>query len=465
MRKIRNTTISMRWVSVIILTISMVSSVYAQPVPAFPGAEGYGAQATGGRGGRVIAVTNLNDSGPGSLQAACEAEGPRIVVFKVGGAIDGDVDIEHDNITIAGQTAPGYGITIKGGLGIGADNVVIRYIRVRGDEAAGDAMGSRGHKNIIVDHVSTSWSTDELLSIYICENVTIQWSMMAEALNPEGHAFGGIWGNNSSTYHHNLFAHNISRNPRFGSGTSPNDFRNNVIYNWVSDTIYGGENYRNEKFPVFTVNIVANYFKPGPATEPEQRTKIAEPWRDSEEEGFGKWYVADNYVVGSREVTNDNWKGVFPEDEDHEPQPIKKVKLNEPVPTMPITQQSAQEAYQAVLDHVGAALPKRDAVDKRIIEEVRNGTATFGNNGIIDSQEDVGDWPELESGTAPTDSDSDGMPDEWEKKYGLNPNDAADNAQDKDGDGYTNVEEYLNGTDPTEFVDYTKPENNVNTLH
>lgn len=432
-----------------IISILTILNLWSQQL-AFPTAEGYGKYTKGGRGGAVYEVTNLNDSGEGSLRAAVEAEGPRTVVFRVSGTIDleSGLSIENPFITIAGQTAPGDGITIKGHLGIGADNVIIRYIRIRydGEGGAGDALGSRGHKDIIVDHVSTSWSTDEVMSIYICEDVTIQWSMITEALNPEGHGFGAIWGNNNSTYHHNLFAHNVNRNPRFGSGTSPNDFRNNVIYNWKYETVYGGENHRNEEFPVFNANIVANYYKLGPATEPEHRAKVAAPWRDSQEDGFGKWYIADNFVVGSSKVTKDNWAGVFPRDQETgEPVPeaIDVIKLDEPVPVISINQQTAEEAYHSVLENVGASLPKRDAVDERIIEEVRTGTTNYGDNGIIDSPSEVGGWPELASTPALTDSDHDGMPDEWEKQNSLNPNDASDRNTIA-SDGYTMLEKYLN---------------------
>ena len=221
-------------------------------VPAFPGAEGYGAMTRGGRGGKVILVTNLNDTGPGSLRDACETEGPRIVVFTVSGTItlESRLRISNPYITIAGQTAPGDGICIKKyPLSINASEVIIRYIRVRlGDEsdADADAISGRYHKNIIIDHVSASWSVDETVSIYHCENVTIQWCMISESMYDSGHVkgthgYGGIWGSNYSTYHHNLLAHHSSRNPRFASGCGYNDFRNNVVYNWGYNSAYGGE--------------------------------------------------------------------------------------------------------------------------------------------------------------------------------------------------------------------------------
>ncbi|WP_201743589.1 pectate lyase family protein [Roseiconus nitratireducens] len=448
------------WIFAIALSLMVSQPIHANGVPAFPGAEGYGALTTGGRGGRVIAVTNLNASGPGSLRAACEAEGPRIVTFTVGGTIDGDIRIRNDHITIAGQTSPGDGITIKGSLGIDASDVVIRYIRVRTDHE-GDAIGGRYRKSIIIDHVSASWSTDEVFSLYHNENVTLQWCMITEACaKADGsHRFGGIWGNQYGTYHHNLFAHNDSRNPRWASGCGYNDYRNNVLFNWGYQTAYGGEakqkgDRRQPPVEFSTINLVANYYRPGPATRSNVRDRIANP--SARDDGdFGSWYVAKNYVDGSPGVTANNWLGVDGK---------SFTKLASPWEAMPIREQTAKDAYLAVLEHAGCSLPKRDSIDARIIEEVRNGTATRGNNGIITTPNEVGGWPTLQSAEAPQDSDNDGMPDEWERKHGFNANNAGDNSSDKDGDGYTNVEEYLNGTDPTQFVDYMKPENNINAL-
>ncbi|GAA5508422.1 pectate lyase [Novipirellula caenicola] len=429
-------------------------------VAAFPGAEGYGSVTPGGRGGQVIAVTNLDARGAGSLQAACDAKGPRIVVFKVAGTIDGDVKIKNDFITIAGQSASGDGITIKGNLAIDANEVVIRYLRVRTDHD-GDALGGRYHRNIIVDHVSASWSSDEVFSLYHNENVTIQWCMITEACAKEdgSHRFGGIWGNQYGTYHHNLFAHNDSRNPRWASGCGYNDYRNNVLFNWGYQSCYGGEarqkgDRRKPPIEFSAINMVANYYKPGPATRNDVKDCIASPSSRGDDD-YGSWHVADNYVDGSPEVTHDNALGV-------DGKTFKT--LAAPWKAMPIHQQSPQDAYLAVLEHAGCSLPRRDSIDARISEEVRKGVAMHGKNGIITTQQDVGGWPSLQSAAAPQDSDGDGMPDEWEKKYGLDANEADDNASDNDGDGYTNIEEYLNGTDPTEFVDYTKPENNINSL-
>jgi pectate lyase len=447
------------WMFAIAFSQMAAGLVSADDLPAFPGAEGYGAKTTGGRGGRVIAVTNLNESGPGSLQAACEAKGPRIVVFRVSGTIDADLSIRNDHITIAGQTAPGDGITIKGSLSIGANDVIVRYIRVRyaGSGNAGDAIGGRYKENIILDHVSASWGTDEVLSLYHNRYVTIQNCIISEAVGDgKSHKFGGIWGDNYSTYHHNLIAHNDNRNPRFASGAGHVDFRNNVIYNWGYGTSYGGEKQQqgNAKFNFSTINMVANYYKPGPATNSNVKSRIVAPSSRDGDADAGKWWVSDNLVEGSPEVTADNWKGVTRTD--------AAFRLDKPWPAMKINQQSAQDAYKTVLARVGASL-HRDSVDARIIEEVRKGTATHGN-GIISSPNDVGGWPELKSLPAPKDSDGDGMPDAWEVKYGLNPNDPSDANGDLNRSGYTNIEEYLNGTDPTVFVDYTKRENNVNTL-
>jgi len=436
-------------------------------VPSFPGAEGYGSTTRGGRGGKVLAVTNLDESGPGSLRAALEAKGPRTVVFKVSGTIDADLRINNDYITVAGQSAPGDGITIKGQLRINANEVVVRYLRVRA-EGRDDAVSGRYKKNIILDHVSASWSSDEVMSIYHSENVTIQWCMITEACS-RGHKFGGIWGNNYGTYHHNLFAHNTDRNPRIASGAGYNDVRNNVVYNWKNESTYGGEVYQpgNEKFVGCHVNLVANYYKPGPGTPAKNLTRICSPWSRNGAADYGKWYLADNYLVGSPEVTQENWKGVFPQYTGKIPVDLNAIpglKLDKPSEFMPIYQQTAEAAYEDVLKHAGCSLPNRDAIDARIIDEVRKGTASKGDNGFVDSPDIAGGWPELKTAPAPTDADNDGMPDEWESRYGLDPNNPSDTATDNDGDGYANVEEYLNGTNPTEFVDYTKLGNNINKL-
>lgn len=427
--------------AIILLLCSATS--FAQNQLAFPTAEGYGKYTVGGRGGKVYEVTNLNASGSGSFAAAIGASGPRIVVFRVSGTITGNFSIKNGNITIAGQTAPGDGICIRGNLSTGADNIIIRYIRVRFDPATGekDGIGGRYQKNIIFDHVSASWSTDETMTLYHNENTTVQWCIIAEAC-PKGttdeHRFGGIWGNNYGTWHHNLIAHNASRNPRWASGCGYNDYRNNVIYNWEYASCYGGEAHqkgdrRNPPIEHSTINMIANYYKPGPATESGVRDRIAAPSKRSDSDK-GSWYVDDNYVDGCPSVTADNWQGV---------DGSSYIKLIAPWPAMEINQQTAEEAYLSVLEHAGCSLSTRDRVDADIIDDVLHGTAKHGNSGIIDSPSDVGGWPTLNSTTAPADSDHDGMPDSWEDAKGLNKNNPADR-NDVGPDGYTMLEHYLN---------------------
>ncbi len=413
---------------------------------AFPGAEGFGRFTSGGRGGSVWEVTNLNDSGPGSLRAAIEAGGPRTVVFRVSGTIElkSELRIKNGDLTIAGQTAPGDGICIRDyPLNIHANNIILRYIRARlGDvhKLAEDAASGYFQKDIIIDHCSFSWGTDEVLTIRDNENSTVQWCIISESLHHSyhrkgEHGYGGIWGGMGASFHHNLLAHHASRNPRF-NGSRYNhqpekevvDYRNNVIYNWGFNSAYGGEAGQQ--------NLIANYYKYGPATKPKDR--IAEPW-DSK----GKWYVSDNFVYGFPEISADNWAGgVQGEYRD-------SVRVDVPHLSAPVTTQTAEEAYKLVLANAGAILPKRDSVDLRIIQEVKSGTATYGGvwgrgSGIIDSQTEIGGWPTLRSAPAPPDSDHDGMPDAWEVESGLNPADPADRNGDRNGDGYTNLEEYLN---------------------
>ncbi len=434
---------------------------------AFPTAEGYGKYALGGRGGVVYEVTNLNNSGEGSLRAAVEASGARTIVFRVSGNIEleSPFSIKNPYITIAGQTAPGDGICLKNHpLNIDADHVIVRYIRVRPGDVSGndyDAVGGRFFKNAIIDHVSASWSIDECMSIYQCDSITVQWCIISESLymsnHKKGHhGFGGIWGSNHSTYHHNLLAHHSSRNPRFASGSGYTDYRNNVIYNWGYNSCYGGEAFQKgrEQFNFSTFNIVANYYKPGPATEPGKVScRIANPSFRNETDDFGKWYIADNFMEGNKEVSADNWNGGV-----QTKISFDKIKLDNAWSSMPINQQSAEEAYKLVLENAGAFLPKRDAVDTRIIKEVKGGYATYEGKtykknkkvtdttvicGIIDTQNDVGGWPELKSTPAQKDSDHDGMPDDWEEKNKLDKSNP-DDRNNIDSDGYTMLEKYLN---------------------
>lgn len=438
---------------------------YAQQL-AFPGAEGYGKYAKGGRGGAVYEVTNLNDGGAASLRAAVEASGPRTVVFRVSGTIElkSPLKISNPYITIAGQTAPGDGICIKNyPVDIEADHVIIRYLRVRlGDESGedDDAVSSRFTKHIILDHISASWSVDETLSIYHCDSITVQWCIISESLFRSNHikgshGFGGIWGSNHGSYHHNLLAHHASRNPRMASGSGYTDYRNNVIYNWGYNSCYGGEKQQSgdARFSFSNFNIVANYYKPGPATKPGKVSyRIASPACRNETD-YGKWYIADNVVEGNDEVSADNWSGGV-----QTKISLEKIKLAKPWPSMPINQQTAKKAYDLVLNNAGALLPKRDAVDCRIMDEVRGGYATFAGVGykednevadpaekcgIIDSQNDVGGWSLLNSIAPPTDTDYDGMPDDWEWENGLDSNDA-DDRNTIASDGYTMLEKYVN---------------------
>ena len=413
-------------------------SVTAQQL-AFPTAEGFGQYASGGRGGSVYTVTNLNDDGEGSLRKGILKDGPRTIVFAISGTIDlkSNLDINHGNLTIAGQTAPGDGICIKNyPMKIKADNIIIQYMRFRmGDEdrVEDDAFGGRDQQNIIVDHCSISWATDENASFYWNKNFTMQWCIISEALNNSihhkgAHGYGGIWGGEKASFHHNLIASNNSRNPRFGgSQTVPNppnefvDFRNNVIFNWGDNSIYGGE--KGE------YNMVNNYFKPGPATTSSKTDRIVNPSKP-----YGKFYVHGNVMIGSEKVTQNNWDGGVQCDDP------AATRLADPLPVSNINTQSAEDAYLAVLKNAGASL-QRDAVDARIVKNVKTGQPCF-KKGIIDSQHQVGGWPKLNSEAAPKDTDADGIPNFWEIKNKLNP-------QQKDSDQfdlskkYTNLEMYI----------------------
>jgi autotransporter-associated beta strand protein len=437
-------------------------------LPAFPGAEGHGKYVTGGRGGRVIYVTNLEDNtNPGSLRYAINQSGPRIILFKVSGTIQlrSKLNIKNGDITIAGQTAPGDGITLKDyAVGVDADNVIIRFLRFRmGDERAqeDDALGGRFHKNIIVDHCSMSWSTDECVSFYVNENFTLQWCIISESLRNSvhdkgAHGYGGIWGGKYASFHHNLLAHHDSRNPRLGetAGTTYAltdlvDMRNNVIYNWKGNSCYGGE--------AMNVNIVNCYYKPGPATTKEERIVAIDKNKTVGTPIYGIWgkfYIDGNVMTGSQRATNDNWTyGVYNQFHSSNgtvtPEERVAMRIAEPHNPGEITTHIAEKAYERILEYGGASLVK-DSVDMRIIHDVSTGTATYmdgGNgskDGIVDTQSAVGGWPFLESLEAPVDTDEDGMPDFWENTDNLNPFDPED-AQLKSVDGlYPNIEVYIN---------------------
>jgi rhamnogalacturonyl hydrolase YesR len=447
----------LRGVAALFLAAASFTALHAQ-VLAFPGAEGFGRNASGGRGGRVCEVTTLADSGPGSFRDAVLAHGPRTVVFLVAGtiALRSPVVIRDGDLTVAGQTAPGDGICIRNyDVRVEADNVIIRYVRFRrGDESrsADDALSGNGRGEripgpIIIDHCSISWGIDECSSFYDVRDFTMQWCFVTESLNhsihPKGdHGYGGIWGGWRASFHHNLLAHHASRNPRFngsrysGKPDSENvDFRNNVVYNWGFNSAYGGERGRQ--------NMVANYFRPGPATRPGVRGRIVEPW-----DSLGRWYVAENFVDGSPAISADNWnggvQGAFAA--------VQRTKHeNASFPFAPVTTERPDAALRSVLARGGANLPRRDPVDERIVREVREGSATYGGTwgagtGIIDAQDQVGGWPDLHAAPAEQDNDHDGIPDAWETGHGLNPLDPADGAALAES-GYTHLEQYLNQRD------------------
>lgn len=449
--------------SIILLIVAF--SVQAQSL-AFPGAEGYGKYTTGGRDGRVLIVTNLNDSGEGSLRHAVEQTGARIVVFAVDGNIElkSPLRINNDNITIAGQSAPGDGICLKDyPLIVNASNVIIRYVRVRvGDryrlDSDGLSGGRYGQKNVILDHISVSWSIDECLSIYKTENLTVQWCLVTHSLNSSvhtkgNHGFGGIWGGYKATFHHNLLANHASRNPRFASvdGTKWVDYRNNVVYNWGFKTAYGGGHHAE-------INMVNNYYKPGPASQHHRLLDVAE-------DGTGRYYVAGNVMEGDDAVTCDNHSAVadrpgkcyIPGNKSAGPNSGISIEAipapgeecascltDSPFPCEPIHEDTPVIAYQRVLESVGCSFAQ-DTYDREVLLQVKKGIGTFGTNGIIDSQKDVGGWPVLKVGKALKDSDGDGMPDVWESKHGLNPHNALDASDYTLDVNYTNVEVYLNG--------------------
>ncbi len=442
------------------------SLVNAQNVISFPGAEGFGRYTTGGRGGKVYFVTKLTDDGSeGTLRHALEQKGSRYIVFKTGGTIylESPLKIKEGNVTIAGQTAPGDGITVANyETFVGADNVIIRYMRFRmGDRknVEGDALGARFIKNLMVDHCSMSWSTDETVSIYNNENTTLQWCIIAESLRNSAHqkgahGYGGIAGGKFASFHHNIYAHHDSRNPRLGEYagsrfalTDLTDFRNNVIYNWGHNNIYGGE--------AMNVNIVNNYYKPGPATKTKERIFAIDKNEKPEAEVYniwGKYYINGNVIEGNPEISKDNWsKGVFAQIKSSynlTEKDTNSIKITQPHNIQNnMKTDTPKEAYDKVLQIGGASLV-RDAVDLHVLKDIRNGSFTYNgskgsSNGIIDSQNDVGGFPDLKPGTSLPDSDSDGMPDEWEIKNNLNPKVANANGRDLDKN-YDNIEVYFN---------------------
>ena len=470
----------MRYYLSLVLCLLFSSLSFAQ-LPAFPGAEGYGKYTTGGRGApdaptTVFAVTNLSDNNsPGSLRYALQASAPRrTIIFRVSGTIRLNSRLRIPaNTTIAGQTAPGGGICIADHpVVISGDNVIVRYLRVRlGDRyqnqgmvdgsGGDDALGNLGNKHIIIDHCSVSWSSDEALTVYRGDSVTLQWNIISEPLNYsyhfeaggtdfQEHGYGGIWGSRHGSFHHNLIMHVKGRAPRFsGNGTYPSgtvencDFRNNVIYNWRDYSTNGGEGGQ--------YNLVNNYYKYGPSTRDgntsgaPRRAMIMNPSKSSSL-SYPKVYLEGNFVDSYPDVTASNWLGIAPAGGSRAD--TTSIKVEQPHPVEPIPVQSAEEAYLQVLAGAGASLPVRDTLDERLVNDVINRTGR-----IIDVQggfphgtpfaETVNAWPTLTEGTAPADTDNDGMPDAWETSQNLNPSDPADR-NDIAANGYTHLENYLN---------------------
>jgi hypothetical protein len=419
-------------------------------VPAFPGAEGEGRFATGGRGGTVYEVNNLNSSGPGSIVDALSA-GNRTIVFRVSGTIElpeSTILYPQSNTTIAGQTAPGDGICIKGRIYIGSvSNVVIRYIRVRVNagkaNASGDAIDIAAGNNIIIDHVTASYGRDETISCQAdSNNVTVQWCILSEALTFETHSYGSLIRGNygdEKTYHHNLYAHNNGRNPRPGNETGIGsdteglhfDFRNNVMYNWVGKC--AGYNDDGAGY-VSRYNFIGNVYIPGPEST---STSSKKGFREKSKDAYG--YFADNSYDGN--VASDPCGIVSFENMTADDVNAYKAR-SYLIPMEPVTTTSQAQAKTDVLANAGASFPKRDIIDARIVNNVLNKT---GHSIVDTNAQPEGGWPTLNSLPPPADTDHDGMPDTWETSHGLNPNDAADRNGYNLDVNYTNLEVYLNG--------------------
>ncbi|MFT5355554.1 MAG: pectate lyase [Polyangiales bacterium] len=444
------------------------------PFAAFPEAEGFGAVAVGGRGGRVIQVTNLNDSGPGSFREACEASGPRTVVFRVGGTItlESNVEVREPFLTIAGQTAPGEGIMLRGNgarnlsmLRIFTNDVIVRHLRFRrgpstnGGECNADAIALLGADRVIIDHVSASWTTDQIMTLWPATNVTIQESIMSEALfnsthsddctadGPlEPHALGPIVGNESAdvTFYRNVFANNVGRNPQLSPRIGGSaEIINNIIYNACYAVTLSGQGDDS-----MLANAIGNYIKWGPNSCEGHRNNILMG-------GNTRAYLEDN-LTPARNAGDDEWMASS-QFLNRTPALTEFQSLERfDTPTARIV--SAEETYALVPDTAGAQLVTqengefrvfRDPVDLRSLEDLRSGTDREGTTGRrLDHPDDVGGWPDVSGGTAYADEDVDGMPDVWEATHGFDSANPTDGEEDRDEDGYTNLEEYLNGTLP-----------------
>lgn len=491
------------------ITAAVLSIAAFAQAPAFPGAEGHGRYVTGGRGGKIVHVTNLNDSGTGSLRAAVNGSDKKIVVFDVGGVIALKSDLKIGaNTTIAGQTAPAPGITVRYyTIRPDASNIIVRFIRFRrGQEKdvndGADAIWTRHQTGQIYDHCSFSWSIDEIASFYDNNNFTMQWCTLAESLNNAGHGkgahgYGGIWGGKLASFHHNLIAHVNNRSPRFNgarydwTGYTSNklysqykwanavqsenvDFRNCVIYN-CGNGCYGGPGGGR-------INIVNNYYKTGPAASTDRVTNISIGNSTSSSDNSKYWNMTSLYYIKGNQVNSNasrDWTGInydsgvftingekYTLDTNHyygddvtytknsAGQDCVRIRLENPTEAGEVTTHSALKAYEKVLSFAGASL-NRDDVDTRYAKETREGTATYSGSvtkkkGRIDLVSDVQGYTEANFGTgsrpAGYDTDNDGIPDEWEKANGLNPNNASDAllfTLDKKN-WYSNIEVYMN---------------------
>lgn len=435
---------------------STLTSFAEDNILAFPGAEGGGKYTTGARGSdnpSVYHVTNLNAEGPGSFADAVSQSG-RVIVFDIGGTIElsKTLKIQNNDLTILGQTAPGDGITFTGAdiiLGNGVKNIIMRYLRIRPTDKNGgeyDGLGGRWNKNIIIDHCSVSWSVDETLTLYAgstesedytpSSNVTMQNTIGSESLRMSNHfkgshGYGGIWGGTNSSYHHNLMAHHDSRSPRLDRELKNTDVRYNVIYDWGrTNSAYGGEpySYNNITHNGTTVNWIGNYYKFGPSTADSLKSRIFDVSNNEDSQPYAKFCFTGNYVDGFPDVTENNSKG------------INNVKMAELTKTpfdmgeYELTAQTAQEAYEYVLENAGATLPKRDAVDARIIADVKNGTGRVINNadevaGYVTSQETQRVFE---------------IPDSWKKENGLERYSDTDIIKSGEFEGYMLIEAYVN---------------------
>lgn len=427
--------------------------------------EGGGAGVTGGDGGTIYRVSRLDDEQDpntglpmaGTLRYAINQVGARRVFFTVSGTIhlNSELRIKNGSITIDGQSAPGDGICIADyPLIINASNVIVRFLRVRlGDvsNTESDAVSVNNSTGVVLDHLSCSWSVDECMSCYGNTDFTMQYCIVSESLKESihgkgSHGYGGIWGGTNASFHHNLLAHHDSRNPRFdhdyvnSTQTGPIDFVNNVVYNWGDNSAYGGEGSTHGGGGRH-INFVSNYYKPGPSTESDVRTRLVDPWTScgncTDKCGGSvvapKIYLVDNTMTTSTDVTADNWKGST------KAKSVAGVDVRWTEGLTPLTnEQTAEQAYATVLAKAGCSL-HRDAVDTRIINDVKSGTGH-----LINTQSEVGGWPELQTAARETDTDYDGIPDAWETKNGLNPKDPLDARQITLVTGHTNMDVYLN---------------------